>query len=135
MKYTYNLCIKEQADRIMNILIIDDHKSITAMFSKYLTLKGNQVTVSNVGKDGLKLILHQKFDFVLLDLNLPEFSGFDIINDLEKKGKLRDNNIVLFTASDISDTEITRLKTRGVKGALRKPVNLEDLNNMIMRLS
>jgi len=119
----------------MNILIIDDQKSITAMFSKYLTLKGNQVTVSNVGKDGLKLILHQKFDFVLLDLNLPEFSGLDIINDLEKKGKLRNNNIVLFTASDISDTEITRLKTRGVKGALRKPVNLEDLNNMIMRLS
>jgi len=101
------------------------------MFSKYLTLKGNQVTVSNVGRDGLKLILHQKFDFVLLDLNLPEFSGLDIINDLEKKGKLRDNNIVLFTASDISDTEITR----GVKGALRKPVSLEDLNNMIMRLS
>ena len=54
---------------------------------------------------------------------------------LEKKGKLRDNNIVLFTASDISETEITRLKTRGVKGALRKPVSLEDLNNMIMRLS
>ena len=119
----------------MNILIIDDQKSITAMFSKYLTLKGNEVTVSNGGKDGLKLILSQKFDFVLLDLNLPEFSGLDIINDLEKKGKLRDNNIVLFTASDISDTEITRLKTRGVKGALRKPVNLEDLNNMIMRLS
>src|SRR3990170_6548369 len=111
----------------MNILIIDDQKSITAMFSKYLTLKGNQVTVSNVGKDGLKLILHQKFDFVLLDLNLPEFSGFDIINDLEKKGKLRDNNIVLFTASDISDTEITKMKTRGVKGALKKLLILEGL--------
>ena len=119
----------------MNILIIDDQKSITGMFSKYLTLKGNQVTVSNNAKEGLKSIFHQKFNFILLDLNMPEFSGLDIINELEKKGKLRENNIVLFTASDISDTEITRLKTRGVKGALRKPVNLEDLHNMILKLS
>jgi CheY-like chemotaxis protein len=119
----------------MDILIIDDHQSITGMFSKYLTMKGHQVTVSNDSKEGLKSIFHQKFDFVLLDLNMPEFSGLDIINELEKKGKLRENNIVLFTASDISDTEITRLKTRGVKGALRKPVILEDLHNMILKLS
>jgi len=52
---------------------------------------------------------------------------------LEKNGILQEKNIVLFTASAISTDEIDDLMKKGLKGALRKPVDLEDLDNTVAR--
>ncbi|HEY4681366.1 MAG TPA: response regulator [Nitrosarchaeum sp.] len=117
----------------MNILIIDDNQSITTMVSKYLKLKGNECVVSNSGKEGLKMILQNKYDLIILDISMPEFTGRDILEHLEKNGILQEKNIVLFTASAISTDEIDDLMKKGLKGALRKPVDLEDLDNTVAR--
>lgn len=117
----------------MNILIIDDNQSITTMVSKYLKLKGNECVVSNSGKEGLKMILQNKYDLILMDISMPEFSGRDIVDYLERNKILRENNIVLFTASAISAEEIDDMINRGVKGALRKPVDLVEIDKTLAR--
>ncbi len=109
----------------MKILLTDDNVSITKMMSKYLTRKGHDVTVSNDGKNALSIMNGEKFDRVLLDLSMPEFSGYDVIDALEKDGTLKEKNIILFTASVAADEEINKLIDRGVKSCLRKPVDLE----------
>jgi len=117
----------------VKILIIDDNQSITTMVSKYLVLKGNECTVANDGKQGLEMILQNKYDLIIMDISMPEFSGRDIVDYLEKNKILRENNIVLFTASAISADEIDDMINRGVKGALRKPVDLVEIDKTLAR--
>jgi len=117
----------------VKILIIDDNQSITTMVSKYLVLKGNECTVANDGKQGLEMILQNKYDLIIMDISMPEFSGRNIIDYLEKNKILRENNIVLFTASAISADEIDDMINRGVKGALRKPVDLVEIDKTLAR--
>ncbi len=112
----------------MKILIIDDNESITDALAKYLKVKGFEVSVSNDGRNGLSFIQNHEFDVILLDLSMPEFSGFDVIEALEKDGQLKDKKIVLFTASSVSKEMINELlKKDGIQTCLKKPVKLAEI--------
>src|SRR3989338_551280 len=103
----------------MKILIIDDNKDITKMFSKYMTIKGHLCSVVNDGRSGLDLIENKTFDAIILDLAMPEFSGSDIIDALYKSGKIKNQNIVTLTASSISDEDESNMKSKGVSLCLK----------------
>jgi DNA-binding response OmpR family regulator len=112
----------------MKILIIDDNTSITDMLSKYLIIKGFDVTVANSGRNGLNMIQNSQYDKILLDISMPEFSGLDVITELEKQGKLNKVNIILFTASSISNETVSELLGKeGIRTCLKKPVKLNEL--------
>ena len=116
----------------MKILIVDDNKSITNSLEKYLKIKGFEVSICNDGYDGLELIQNSKWDTVLLDLSMPEFSGLDIIEKLEKNNVLKDKNIVLFTASSVPDYVLEKLvKKDGIKTCLKKPISLAKIAETI----
>ena len=109
----------------MKILVIDDNQEITQPLSKFLTVKDHDCTVSNDGRNGLTLLQKQRFDVVLLDLALPEFSGYDIIDALEKDDKLKENMIIVFTALALKNEEIDELKKRGIYACISKPIKLD----------
>jgi CheY-like chemotaxis protein len=91
-------------------------------------MKGFDCTVSNDGKSGLNLIKNGLFDRVILDMSMPDFGGLDIINDLEHSNKLKDNKIIIFTASAVTDDDVSELlKKDGIIALLRKPVQLNEL--------
>lgn len=112
----------------MNVLIVDDNQSITNMLQKYLSIKGFEVEVSNNGKIGLSLIQKNQYHAVLLDLSMPDFSGLDLIEHLERTDSLKNQTIILFTASSVSNDTISSLLNKdGIKACLRKPVHLAEL--------
>ncbi|MCZ6581866.1 MAG: response regulator [Thaumarchaeota archaeon] len=109
----------------MKFLIIDDNKSIAGMLSQLLELEGYETVVSNDGRNGLTMITEQKFDGVLLDLSMPGFTGLDIIDALEKSGKINEQKIIVLTASTPTDDLMNDLKKRGVHSVLNKPVDVD----------
>ena len=112
----------------MKILIVDDNKDITEMLSRYLTVKGFDCITTNDGLNGLNLIKKEKFDTVFLDLSMPDFGGMDVIVTLEKENVLKDQRIVIFTASSITNGQIQELLAKdGIESCLRKPVQLSEL--------
>lgn len=113
------------------ILIIDDNIDISDMLAQYLEIKGHKCTVSNNGRNGLNLITQEKFDIILLDLAMPDFSGYDIISSLVKNGRIGDVKIIVLTASSITDAEMDTLGVKGVKACIKKPVRLEELVRII----
>ena len=115
----------------MKILLIDDNETITEMMAKYLSAKGHQCSVSNDGRTGLTLINEKKFDVILLDLAMPDFTGVDVIESLYKSGKIKEHKIILFTASSITDVEIEALIKKGAHSCLKKPVKLAVLLQVI----
>ncbi len=112
----------------MNILGIDDNEDILKLLDTVLTSKSHNFMQAQNGKDGLKLIDEQNFDAILLDLAMPEFSGADVIESLKKSNKLKDQKIILFTASSATDREIDKLlQYDGVRLCIRKPVDIDIL--------
>jgi len=112
----------------MNILAIDDNEDILKLLETVITGKGHNFTQVGNGKEGVKLIEEQNFDAILLDLAMPEFTGVDVIESLKKSNKLKDQKIILFTASSATDKEIGELlQNEGVYSCIRKPVKIKFL--------
>ena len=87
----------------------------------------------NDGKSGMDEILEErgKYDLILLDIAMPDFSGLDVLQRLKKEDLLKSENIVIFTASSITDRDIENFVASGAKGVLKKPVALNDLTELI----
>lgn len=58
--------------------------------------------VINDGPQGLEKIRNGKFDLVLLDIAMPKFTGWDILQSLKNDGLVESKNIVIFTTSWIN---------------------------------
>ena len=111
----------------LKILLVDDNESIVNMLNKFLTLKGHNCTTCFDGKNALSIMMNEMFDAVLLDLAMPEFSGYDVICELEKTNRIQMQNIIVLTASIISKDLENSLLKQGIKICLRKPVTPEIL--------
>ena len=110
------------------VLLIDDNVEITGLLSKFLKAKGYENVITNNPLEGLEKIENEKFDYIFLDIHMPELSGFDIIKELETKNILKDQKIVIFSAHDFKAGEVTELlKKEGVEGYLKKPIQLNAL--------
>jgi DNA-binding response OmpR family regulator len=98
------------------------------MLSKFFNAKGFQITVTNDPMDGLNHIREEKYDVVLLDISMPEVSGIDIIQKLEKDKVLKEQKIVIFSANAFTDSQIDKLlKMDGIQDCLKKPIELKKL--------
>lgn len=109
----------------VNVLIIDDDKSITSSLSRFLSFKGFPTVVTNDPWEGLELIQKEHFDVILLDISMPQFSGEQIIKTLATNNVLKDQNIFIFSAN-VSHEFIKKefLRRDGINGVLEKPLSL-----------
>ncbi len=111
----------------MKVLCIDDNADINMLLDTVLTSSGHEFVSSTDGREGLKLIKQNKYDVVLLDLGMPEFSGFDVLDAMKKEGLVDKQKIIILTASSIQDKEIGELVKEGVHSYLRKPLDIDML--------
>ncbi len=111
----------------MKVCIIDDNVSITGMFSKLLKMEGHEVVVANGGRAGLALLDNDVFDATILDISMPEFSGIDVVDALNESGRIKEQKIVILTASSVSNEELDKMKDKGVREILKKPLQLDSL--------
>lgn len=116
----------------MKICVIDDNVEILELLKNVLEATGNEVSTADNGKDGLSLILSEKFELTILDITMPEFSGIDVVRYLDGQEKLRDQNILFLTAASVQDSEIQKWLDKGVKTCLKKPADMDELFEQVM---
>ncbi len=119
------------------VFVIDDNKDITDAISFYLTSIGVECKITNNGREGMDIIKNNadNTDIILLDLAMPEFSGLDVFSTLRNEGFLKERNIIVFTASNLTDKEIQKMLTEGAKAILKKPLSLDELDLMIKQFN
>ena|SRR5437879_3622627 len=115
----------------MKVLGIDDNSDINMLLGTVLMASGHEYTSVTDGREGIKLLKQNPYDVVLLDLAMPEFSGFDVLESLKKEGIIARQKIILLTASSITDEEISDLLKTGVRSYLRKPLDIEQFVDRI----
>lgn len=116
----------------MRVFIIDDDPETTKMLSIFLKGLGFETIATNDPMVGLTKIRREHFDVILLDINMPVVNGFGIIEMLGVADILKDQHIFMFSGIDIPEIQLKNLLRRdGVKGFLKKPIDLEKLANAI----
>jgi len=118
----------------MKILGIDDNEDLLELCETFLNSVGHEYTAIDNGKEGLQTIKDKKFDVVLLDLSMPEFSGADVIDALEKEGIMNKQKVVIFTAASPSKKEIEVFLEKGAHSILKKPVDPDELAKFVSKL-
>jgi len=119
----------------MKILGIDDSEELLGLSEVALTFEGHEYTGIDNGRDGLQAIRDKKFDIVLLDLSMPEFSGQDVIDALVKEGIMNKQKVVIFTATTPTKKDIELYLAKGVHSVLGKPLDVEQFTAYIQKLS
>ncbi|MDA4133594.1 MAG: response regulator, partial [Thaumarchaeota archaeon] len=108
------------------ILIVDDEADITRALKKGIEAKGLGVDTYNVPTEAIMNFKPDLYDIAILDIRMPEMSGFDLYRELKK----RDKNLAFcfFTAFDILPSEFERMfPDSSVKAFIKKPVSISQL--------
>lgn len=108
----------------MHILVIDDEASIRHLVKLQLELDGQTVETAADGATALALQEIQTFDLIILDLMLPDTTGFDLIPKLRKTTP--DLPILMLTARDQMNDKIIGLQL-GADDYMTKPFNGTEL--------
>jgi CheY-like chemotaxis protein len=117
----------------MKVLSIEDNADINMLLDTVLTSSGHEFASVTDGREGLKLINQNRYDVVLIDLMMPEFSGYDVLDALKKERLMDKQKIIILTASSIQDKEINELLNGGVHSYLRKPIDIDILVEKIQQ--
>jgi two-component system cell cycle response regulator CtrA len=108
----------------MNILVIDDDSATTRSIELMLKSEGFNVYTTDLGEEGVDLGKIYDYDLILLDLNLPDMSGMEVLRHL-RVGKINTPVMILSGASEID----TKVKTfgGGADDYMTKPFHKDEL--------
>jgi DNA-binding response OmpR family regulator len=118
----------------LKILGIDDNKDLLDLCEVVLTAEGHEYTGVLTGKEGLEEIRNGNYDLVLLDLSMPEFSGIDVIDSLDKEGLMNKQKVVIFTASSATEKEYGPMLEKGAHSVIKKPLDVDLLVEHIKKI-
>jgi len=108
----------------LKILVVDDEPNIRDLLSASLRFAGHQVATSANGTDAIQKIIDQQPDIVLLDVMLPDVSGFGVTKKIRSLGI--ETPILFLTARDDTEDKVTGL-TVGGDDYVTKPFSLDEI--------
>ncbi|HZY10697.1 MAG TPA: response regulator [Bacteroidota bacterium] len=85
------------------VLIIDDDRTAAELIEVILEAEGYDVIKTMNGRDGVRLAESETPDLIILDLIMPEISGFNVAYQLKQNPKTRNTPIIILTSMDIDE--------------------------------
>ena len=128
--------IKEfTAPRAKRLLVIEDNEIERRSIVELLGHSDIEIETAATGDAGLRALFEGSFDCVVLDLRLPDMTGFDLLDKMHREPKLLDVPVVVFTGRDLTVHEQARLKSMAksiVLKDVRSPERLLDETSLFL---
>ncbi|HEV2041275.1 MAG TPA: adenylate/guanylate cyclase domain-containing protein [Casimicrobiaceae bacterium] len=104
------------------LLVVDDNKVNRLLLAHSLELQGHSVALAENGRVALEMLRREGFDLLLLDIEMPEMDGFQVLEQLVSDRQLRDLPVIV-TSSLEGIANVVRCIELGAEDYLTKPVN------------
>jgi HAMP domain-containing protein/CheY-like chemotaxis protein/signal transduction histidine kinase len=117
------------ANRVRQLLVVEDDPAEQMSITELLGHSDVNITPVATGAAALEAMRSGNFDCVVLDLRLPDMSGFELLAQLQKDENLRQTPIIVFTGRELSDQEEAELRKNAksiVLKGVRSPERLLD---------
>jgi len=111
-------------------LIVEDHPDQAELVAQQMKLRDFTPVVAGTGESGLEMVKRLHPDVVLLDLMLPDISGFDVCRRLRGDRETMLTPVVMLTALDDPENHMRGFRV-GANAYVTKPYALEDLYNAV----
>ncbi len=108
----------------MKILLLEDDPILSEIIEEFLCEHGYHVALFYDGQEALDALFVDKFDILVLDINVPRLSGFELLKAL-KEAKIHTPTIFITSLSQIND--VKKGFALGAEDYLKKPFELEEL--------
>ncbi len=105
------------------ILVVDDKKELRAMVKAYLEQEGFRVVMAATGQEALFVARHEKPDLILLDIMMPEMSGYDFLRTYSREA---DTPVLMLTAKIEEADKVLGLEL-GADDYITKPFSMREL--------
>ena len=110
------------AERGARLLVVDDNKVNRLLLARTLELQGHAVSLAENGRVALEALRRESFDLLLLDIEMPEMNGIQVLEQLKTDLQLRDLPVIVTSAIEGLDN-VVRCIELGAEDYLHKPVN------------
>jgi two-component system cell cycle response regulator len=105
-----------------SLLVVDDNSMNRIMLSRYITKLGYRVSLAEDGRQALEKLQHEPIDLVLLDVQMPEMDGYEVLEHLKADPRLRDIPVIMISAVDELESVVKCIEL-GAQDYLPKPFN------------
>jgi DNA-binding response OmpR family regulator len=109
----------------MRVLVVEDEAKLARVIDRWLRERAYAVDVAADGKQALYLAGVNSYDALVLDVNIPEPNGFEVLKRLRERGN--NARVLVLTARDALEDRVTGLDL-GADDYLVKPFALEELS-------
>src|SRR5689334_18045315 len=110
-----------------SVLMVDDDATTLQFVRKFLERAGyTRFVATTDSREALQLIVAEQPDIVLLDLNMPDVNGFEILSGIRSSANARYTPVIILTADTNPDAQLQALEL-GATDFLTKPVNPAEL--------
>jgi DNA-binding response OmpR family regulator len=113
------------------ILVVDDDAAIRTMLGLALTDAGYAVTEATGGLKALDLIVRRRFDRIILDINMPDVNGYDVLARIGEMPARRGTPVFIVSANGHEPSGVIREISGGAVGRLTKPFNMAELEHAV----
>jgi DNA-binding response OmpR family regulator len=109
------------------ILLVEDDRSLSEIYSLRLQAEGYQIVVANDGEQALALAIKERPGLIITDVMMPKISGFDMLDILRSTAETKDIKVIMMTALS-SDDQRARGESMGAnKYLVKSQVGIEDV--------
>ncbi len=123
---------REDRSGPLEILVAEDNVTNQTVITKMLEQKGHRVTVAENGEIALDALAHQRFDLFLVDLHMPDMSGYDVVKLYRLKHSEDGQTLpIVALTADTTIEARTRCALAGLDGVLYKPVRPRELDILL----
>ena len=111
---------------VHRVLVVEDNPLNLKLVRDVLTASGYEVVPAITGEEGVSLAASCRPDLVLMDLQLPDFDGYEALRRLRQDAALATVPVVAVTAFAMREDR-ERARTSGFDGYLEKPISIREL--------
>ncbi len=118
----------------IEVVVVEDDEPLLKVIETLLRREGIAIRTATSGRAGLTAIAERTPDVLVLDVDIPDGDGYEVVDELRRHERWRSMPLLVYTGADLTYDQRNRLRLGPTKFLMKSKVNHEDLRGAVREL-